>query len=71
MHLVSAGLLKQTPLFAKGPRRPVSLPKLVDQQAAANLVCARIILGDRVRYAGVMTQWAEVIINRAQLQEAA
>ena len=71
MYLGSAGLLKQTPLFAKGPMHSVSLPKLVDQRAAANLVCARIILRDRVRYAGVMIQWAEVIINRAQLQEAA
>ena len=63
--------MKQASLFARRPARPVSLPKLVDQQAAANLVCARIILRDRVRYAGVMILWAEVIINRAQLQEAA
>ena len=64
-------MLKQTPLFAKGPRRPVLLPKLVDQHGAANLVCARIILQDRAQYAGVMTQWAEVIVNRAELQEVA
>ena len=64
--------MKQLSLFARRRlARPVSLPKLVDQQGAANLVCARIILRDGVRYAGFMTQWAEVIVNQAQFQEAA
>ena len=52
--------MTQIPLFKKA-RQPVSLPRLSDKYAAANMSAARIILQNRQRYAGVMVAWAEMI----------
>ena len=65
--------MKQIPLFQKA-RQTVSLPRLADKYAVANMDAARFILQHRQKYAGVMVTWAEMITGRASqqlLQEAA
>jgi hypothetical protein len=60
-----AGGMNQLRLPIK--RDKPTLPAQGKQADAGNLEAARIILSDRVKYAGIQVEWAERVMQRSKV----